>query len=140
LLTGPQQAISRRRPSDNLRLASAIVAASEQPGDVVSISRSNMQVLGTGYPAPFLRLRNIAAGQVAYRLGHPTGTEITQSRVAERAGSPTSGRVWSSPQQHYKFPTPSTPVDKGEGGAAGRDGTSCNRLAAGEVHAHPVRS
>ena len=61
LLAGPQQAIRQTaaRP-DNLRLASAIVAAHEQPGDVVFYIPADMQVLGTGYPAPFLRLRDIA--------------------------------------------------------------------------------
>ena len=61
LLAGPQQAIRQTaaRP-DNLRLASAIVAAHEQPGDVVLDIPPDMQVLGTGYPAPFLRLRDIA--------------------------------------------------------------------------------
>ena len=54
LLAGPQQAVRQTaaRP-DNLRLASAIVAAHEQPGDVVFYIPATMHVLGTGYPAPF---------------------------------------------------------------------------------------
>ena len=48
LLAGPQQAIRQTaaRP-DNLRLASAIVAAHEQPGDVVFYIPATMHVLGT---------------------------------------------------------------------------------------------
>ena len=58
MLIGPQGAIRQTaaRP-DDLRLASAVVAANEQPGDVVFYIPVNMHVLGTGYPAPFLRLR-----------------------------------------------------------------------------------
>ncbi len=61
LLAGPQQAIRQdaARP-DNLRRASAIVAARERPGDIVFYIPFTMHVLGTGYPAPFLRLRDIA--------------------------------------------------------------------------------
>src|SRR5256714_9148254 len=78
LLAGPQQAIRQTaaRP-DNLRKASAIVAAREQPGDIVFYIPFTMRVLGTGYPAPFLRLRDIAAGQSAIASATPTGTQIT---------------------------------------------------------------
>ena len=78
LLAGPQQAIRQTaaRP-DNLRLASAIVAAHEQPGDVVFYIPVTMHVLGTGYPAPFLRLRDIALAKSAIASATLTGTEIT---------------------------------------------------------------
>src|SRR5258705_2187366 len=66
LLAGPQQAIRQTaaRP-DNLRLASAIVAAHEQPGDVGFYLPATMHVLGTAYPAPFARLRDIPLNKSA---------------------------------------------------------------------------
>ena len=84
LLAGPQQAIRQTaaRP-DNLRLASAIVAAHEQPGDVVFYIPATMHVLGTGYPAPFGRLRDIARNKSAIASGTLTGTEITSPARAE---------------------------------------------------------
>jgi len=113
LLTGPQQAIRQTaaRP-DDLRLASAIVAANEQPGDVVFYIPLNMQVLGTGYPAPFLRLRNIALARSPVVSATLTGTEITSPAVLKSRFTDVA-RVWVvTGNSNYKFPTPSTPVDK----------------------------
>ena len=78
LLAGPQATIRQTstRP-DNLRLASAIVATHEQPGDVVFYIPVDMRVLGTGYPAPFLRLRDLARAQSPVASATLTGTEIT---------------------------------------------------------------
>ena len=113
LLTGPQQAIRQTaaRP-DDLRLASAIVAANEQPGDVVFYIPLNMQVLGTGYPAPFLRLRNIALARSPVVSATLTGTEITSPAVLKSRFTDVA-RVWVvTGNSNYKFPTPSTAVDK----------------------------
>jgi mannosyltransferase len=115
LLAGPQQAIRQTaaRP-DNLRLASAIVAAHEQPGDVVFYIPATMHVLGTGYPAPFGRLRDIALNQSAIASGTLTGTEITSpARLKSRFTASSARRVWVvTGASNYKFPVPSTPMDK----------------------------
>jgi mannosyltransferase len=113
LLAGPQQAIRQTaaRP-DNLRLASAIVAAHEQPGDVVFYIPVNMRVLGTGYPAPFLRLRDIAAARSPIASATLTGTEITSPALLKSRFTDVR-RVWVvTGASNYKFPTPSTPADK----------------------------
>ena len=115
LLAGPQQAIRQTaaRP-DNLRLASAIVAAHEQPGDVVFYIPATMHVLGTGYPAPFGRLRDIALNESAIASGTLTGTEITSpARLKSRFTASSAQRVWVvTGASNYKFPVPSTPMDK----------------------------
>jgi len=113
LLAGPQQAIRQTaaRP-DNLRLASAIVAAHEQPGDVVFYIPATMHVLATGYPAPFGRLRDIARKESAIASGTLTGTEITSPAVLKSRFTDVR-RVWVvTGASNYKFPTPSTPADK----------------------------
>jgi len=115
LLAGPQQAIRQTaaRP-DNLRLASAIVAAHEQPGDVVFYIPATMHVIGTGYPAPFGRLRDIALNRSAIASGTLTGTEITSpARLKSRFTASSARRVWVvTGASTYKFPVPSTPADK----------------------------
>ncbi len=113
MLIGPQGAIRQTaaRP-DNLRLASAIVAANEQPGDVVFYIPVNMHVLGTGYPAPFLRLRNIALAESPIASATLTGTEITSPALLKSRFTDVR-HVWVvTGNSNYKFPTPSTPVDK----------------------------
>ena len=113
MLIGPQGAIRQTaaRP-DNLRLASAIVAANEQPGNVVFYIPLNMQVLGTGYPAPFLRLRNIALAESPIASATLTGTEITSPALLKSRFTDVR-RVWVvTGNSNYKFPTPFTPADK----------------------------
>jgi mannosyltransferase len=113
LLISPQHAIrqSSARP-DNLRLASAIVAKYEQPGDVVFYMPNDMHVLGTGYPAPFEKLRDIALAQTPLQSATLTGTELTNP--AELASRFTDvRRVWMvTGSSNYKFPTPGNPVDR----------------------------
>jgi mannosyltransferase len=113
LLAGPQQTIRQTaaRP-DNLRLASAIVAAHEQPGDVVFYIPANMRVLGTGYPAPFLRLRDIARNRSAVTSATLTGTELTSPAVLKSRFTGVS-RVWVvTGASNHRFPAPSSPVNK----------------------------
>ena len=113
LLAGPQQAIRKTaaRP-DNLRLASAIVAANEQPGDVVFYIPATMRVLGTGYPAPFSRLRDIALNKSAIASGTLTGTETTNPALLKSRFTDVR-RVWVvTGASTYKFPVPSTRADK----------------------------
>jgi len=113
LLAGPQQAIRQTaaRP-DNLRLASAIVAAHEQPGDVVFYIPATMHVLGTGYPAPFGRLRDIARKESAVASATLTGTEIT-SPAELKSRFTDVRRVWVvTGASTFRFPKPSTRTDK----------------------------
>ena len=113
MLIGPQGAIRQTaaRP-DNLRLASAIVAANEQPGDVVFYIPVDMHVLGTGYPAPFLRLRDIALAESPIASATLTGTEITSPALLKSRFTDVR-RVWVvTGNSNYQFPTPSSPVDK----------------------------
>jgi len=113
LLIAPQHAIRQTsaRP-DNLRLASAIVAAHEQPGDVVFYIPVDMHVLGTGYPAPFLRLRDIALARSPVASATLTGTEVSSPAVLKSRFTDVR-RVWVvTGASNYKFPVPSTPVDK----------------------------
>jgi len=112
MLAGPQAAIRQTsaRP-DNLRLASAIVAAHEEPGDVVFYIPLDMHVLGTGYPAPFLRLRDIALAQSPIASGTLAGTEITSPAILKSRFTHVS-RVWVvTGASNYKFPAPATPTD-----------------------------
>jgi mannosyltransferase len=113
LLAGPQQAARQTaaRP-DNLRLASAIVAAHEQPGDVVFYIPATMHVLGTGYPAPFSRLRDIARKESATASATLTGTEIT-SPAEIKSRFTDVRRVWVvTGASNYRFPTPFTGADR----------------------------
>jgi mannosyltransferase len=113
LLVAPQGAIRQTaaRP-DNLRLASAIVAANEQPGDVVFYIPVDMRVLGTGYPAPFLKLRDIARAKSAVASATLTGTEISSPALLASRFTDVK-RVWVvTGNNTYKFPVPSTAVDK----------------------------
>ena len=113
MLIGPQGTIRQTaaRP-DDLRLASAIVAANEQPGDVVFYIPVNMHVLGTGYPAPFLRLRDIALAKSPIASATLTGTEITSPALLKSRFTDVR-RVWVvTGNSNYQFPTPYAPVDK----------------------------
>ena len=112
-LVGPQRTIRRTsaRP-DNLRGASAVVAANEQPGDIVFYIPMDMQVLGTGYPAPFRRLRNIALAQSATQSATLTGLEVTSPATLKSRFTDVR-RVWVvTGSSNYKFPVPATPVDR----------------------------
>jgi mannosyltransferase len=113
LLAGPQHAIrqSAARP-DNLRRASAIVAAQEQPGDAVFYLPATMHVLGTGYPAPFLRLRDIAMARSAIASATLAGTEIT-SPAELKSRFTDVRRVWVvTGASNDKFPVPATRMDR----------------------------
>ena len=112
LLAGPQQAMRQTaaRP-DNLRLASAIVAAHEQPGDVVFYIPATMHVLGTGYPAPFGRARDIARNKSAIASATLTGAEVTSPAVLKSRFTDVR-RVWVVTGASDQFPVPSTRADK----------------------------
>ena len=135
LLAGPQQAIRQTaaRP-DNLRLASAIVAAHEQPGDAVFYIPHNVRVLGTGYPEPFRRLRDIALAEPPLASATLTGTEITDpTRLKSRFTG--VRRVWVvTGASTFRFPVLSTPADKEKMALLARAGMHIlHRWMAGEV-------
>jgi len=135
MLVAPQRAIRQTaaRP-DNLRLASAIVAAHEQPGDVVFYIPYTMQVLGTGYPAPFAKLRNIALASSGVASATLTGVEVS-SPAALKSRFTDVRRVWVvTGASNYKFPAPMTPVDKEKMALIAGDGLHIlHRWQAGEV-------
>ena len=114
LLISPQHSIRQTsaRP-DNLRGASAIVAANSQPGDVVFyIPGYDMRVLGTGYPAPFQQLRDLALAEAAGPSGTLAGREITDPALLASRFTEVK-RVWIvSGLNTYKFPVPTTAMDK----------------------------
>jgi hypothetical protein len=73
-----------------------------------------MHVLGTGYPAPFLRLRDIALAKSPIASATLTGTEVTSPALL-KARFTDVNRVWVvTGDSNDKFPTPTTPVDKGK--------------------------
>jgi mannosyltransferase len=88
------------------------VAKYEQPGDVVFYMPNDMHVLGTGYPAPFEKLRDIALARSPLQSATLTGTELTNT--AELASRFTDvRRVWMvTGTSNYKFPVPGNPVDR----------------------------
>jgi mannosyltransferase len=135
MLVAPQRAIRQTaaRP-DNLRLASTIVAAHEQPGDVVFYIPYTMQVLGTGYPAPFLKLRNIALASSGLASATLTGVEVRSPAVLKSRFTDVS-RVWVvTGASNYKFPAPITPVDKEKMALIAADSLHIvHRWQAGEV-------
>ena len=113
MLAGPQAAIRQTAArTDDLRLASAIVAAHERPGDVVFYIPANMRVLGTGYPAPFLRLRDLALARSPIAAARLTGTEITSPALLKSRFTDVQ-RVWVvTGNSDGTFPVPSTPVNQ----------------------------
>jgi mannosyltransferase len=135
LLVGPQGTIRQtsQRP-DNLRLASAIVAANERPGDVVFYLPLNARVLGTGYPAPFRKLRDIAAARSAIASNTLAGTEISSPALLASRFTNVQ-RVWVvSGQSNGKFPVPYTRIDKEKLALLGGAGLHIlHRWRAGEV-------
>jgi len=71
-----------------------------------------MRVLGTGYPAPFRRLRDIALGRSAIVSATLTGTEITSpAKLKSRFTDVT--RVWVvTGASNDEFPKPITRMDR----------------------------
>jgi hypothetical protein len=72
----------------------------------------NMHVLGTGYPAPFEKLRDIALAESALQSATLTGTELRNP--AELASRFTDvSRVWVvTGSSDDKFPVPGNAVDR----------------------------
>jgi hypothetical protein len=71
-----------------------------------------MRVLGTGYPAPFRKLRDIAAARSPIASATLTGTELTDPALLKSRFTHVQ-RVWVvTGNNNYRFPVPSTRADK----------------------------
>jgi hypothetical protein len=93
LLAGPQQAI--RHPGsriDNLRRASAVLAAHELPGDAVLYLPSSRRIVSMAYPGPFRRLHDIALGRSPAATATLAGTEVNPAVLRHRFAG--VRRVW----------------------------------------------
>jgi mannosyltransferase len=93
LLVAPQRAV--RLPSsrpDNLRFASAVIAAHGRPSDIVFYIPWNMRVLGMGYPAPFRRLRDISLETSPLASNTLLGTQVNLATFHHRLRH--VSRVW----------------------------------------------
>jgi mannosyltransferase len=114
LTLGPQRSV--RLPSsrpDNLRQASAIVAAHERPGDAVLYLPANKRVFSMGYPAPFRRLRDVALGVTPLAAASLIGTAAPVPVL--RARFATVNRVWVVSGRGKKvFTHPSSHLEKAE--------------------------
>jgi mannosyltransferase len=93
MVAGPQQrARLTGARADNLRSVAAIVSAHERPGDAVFYGSAEARLLSFAYPAPYLRLRDIAlAGPVAASVTL-TGVEVPPATLRSRFAGVT--RVW----------------------------------------------
>jgi mannosyltransferase len=137
LLAGPQHAIrqSAARP-DNLRRASAIVAAQEQPGDIVFYIPGTMHVLGTVPAAP-----RHSAGPVGDRLGHPDRPGDHQPGRAEEPVHRRPARLGGHRRQQLQVPGPGHAHGQGEAGPDRGGRAAYHRPLAGRRgQAHPVRA
>ena len=92
LVAGPQRAVRRTSPVDNLRGTAAVVAARERPGDAVLYMPETKRVVGIAYPAPFRRLWDVELGRTPAAAGNLLGTEVSAATL--RARFATVGRVW----------------------------------------------
>ncbi len=109
-LIQPQHAIRKpgSRP-DNLRQAAAIVSANQRPGDVVFYLPINSRVLGSAYPGPFRKLRDIALAETPVASATLNGTEVSPSTLASRFAGTT--RVWLLTNDGHVIPAAKKPAD-----------------------------
>jgi mannosyltransferase len=93
MVTGPQQRVRLTAArADNLRKVAAIVSAHERQGDAVFYGPVEARLISFSYPAPYLRLRDIAlAGPVAASVTL-TGVEVPAATLRSRFAGLT--RVW----------------------------------------------
>jgi mannosyltransferase len=114
LVLGPQR--SARLPSsrpDNLRKAAAIVAAHAHRGDAVLYLPPHKRVYSIAYPAPYLRLRDVALAKQPAAAANLIGTQVPAATL--RARFTTVGRVWVISGRNLRlFRHPATRLEKTE--------------------------
>jgi mannosyltransferase len=112
LLVAPQQQIrSASSRQDNLREASALLAARERPGDAVFYLPPTMRVLGMGYPVPFQRLRDVALARTPVAAANLIGTQVKPPVLRHRLTGVT--RVWVvTGTASHRLPKARTPMEK----------------------------
>ena len=93
LVAGPQRSIrsAASRP-DDLRTASAILAAHAHRGDAVLYLPANRRAFSMAYPAPFRRLHDVALAASPATAGNLIGTDVPPATL--RARFTTVDRVW----------------------------------------------
>ena len=118
-LIGPQHAIrlASARP-DNLRAVAAVLAAREQPGDVIVYLPWDTRMIGMAYPAPFLRLRDIELGVSPIASATLRGLEAPASVVAARLRG--VARIWTVQWAQDSVPGGRSPTDVMAAAAIGR--------------------
>ena len=111
LLAGPQQAL--RRPGsrvDNLRRASAVLAAHELPGDAVLYLPSSRRIVSMAYPGPFRRLHDIALDRPPAASATLAGTEVDPAALRHRFAG--VRRVWLVTIRDLPHPPPDSRTDQ----------------------------
>lgn len=119
-LVRPQEQVraASSRP-DNLRAASAIVAAQARPGDAVLYLPPNTRVMSLGYPAPFRKLRDIALARSPVAAGNLIGTSVRPAVLRQRFAG--VSRLWViTAQRKRRLPRARTPLEKTEIALLGR--------------------
>lgn len=114
LLVPPQEHVRQPwfRP-DNLRAASAILAAHERPGDAVFYLPPKMRVMGLGYPAPFRKLRDVTLAKSPAAAANLIGTTVRPGALRHRFAGVT--RVWViTGTRSHRLPRARTRLEKTE--------------------------
>lgn len=111
LLAGPQQAVRLpgSRP-DNLRRASAILAAHELPGDAVLYLPASRRILSMSYPGPWRRLRDIALARSPAASATLAGIEVSPAVLRQRFAG--IRRVWLVTIRGVRHPPADSATDK----------------------------
>jgi mannosyltransferase len=93
LVATPQRSVrsAASRP-DDLRAASAILAAHAHHGDAVLYLPANRRVFSMAYPAPFRRLRDVALAASPATAGNLIGSDVPPATLQARFAA--VDRVW----------------------------------------------
>lgn len=106
-LAGPAAA----RP-DNLQAAAAIVAANERPGDAIFYLPAKTRVVSFAYPAPFVRLRDLALAKSPAASSTLVGTQVRPSTLRSRFAG--VRRVWLIQWVRQRSARPKTATGRAE--------------------------
>jgi mannosyltransferase len=108
-LVHPQHAIRTSGARlDDLASVAAVVAAHEQPGDVIFYMPWNTQVVALAYPGPFAKLRNIGLGRSAVASATLEGVRASAPALASRFTR--VRRLWTVRWTNYLTRPSHTPV------------------------------